>query len=57
MDTLSTSSEQQVMRQSVFPLLEGTLDKMLCEIPVTYPAVINEVAEQVLQLPNTTSQL
>lgn len=45
MGTLSTISEQSVMNQSVFPLLEGTLYKVLCEEPVIHPAVINEVVE------------
>ena len=52
-DTLPTSSEQQVRRQSGSPLLDSSLDEVLCEIPVTHPAVINGVGEQALQLPNT----
>lgn len=57
MDTLSAISEQWVMNQSIFPLLEGTLDKVLCEEPVTYPAVINEVGEQTFWLPEALAEL
>lgn len=57
MDTLPAISEQWVMNQSVFPLLEGTLDKVLCENPVTHPAVINEVGEQAFWLPEALAEL
>lgn len=52
-DTLPTSSEQQVRRQSVCPLLDSSLDEVLRETPVTRPAVINEVGEWAFQSPNT----
>lgn len=57
MGMLSTISEQSVMNQSVFPLLEGTLYKVLCEEPVTHPAVINEVVEWAFWLPGVLADL
>lgn len=53
MDTPSTGSEQQVRRRSVSPSLDSSLDEAVCEILVPHPAVMNEVGEQALLLPNT----
>jgi len=51
-DMLSASQEQHFRRRPWSPLADRSLDEVLCEIHVTGPAVIHEVGEQALQLPN-----